>query len=88
MARLISAINGRPDYTPTTNRIDVPATVIHGTDDDVMPLAFGRHLASLIFGADLVVVEGAGHAAPMEQPTAVTAAARDLVKKACRQKSR
>lgn len=81
MARLIAAINGRPDYTPTTSRIDVPATVIHGTDDNAMPLDLGRHLAGMIAGADLVVVDGAGHAPPMEQPAPVTAAVRALVAK-------
>lgn len=81
MARLIAALNGRPDYAPTTSRIDVPATVIHGTDDSVFPLDFGRHLAGLIPGADLVEVEGAGHATPMEQPAPVTAAVCALVKR-------
>lgn len=81
MARLIAALNGRPDYAPTTSRIDVPATVIHGTDDSVFPLDFGRHLAGLIPGADLVEVEGAGHATPMEQPAPVTAAVCGLVKR-------
>lgn len=58
----VAAINRRPDSTPTTSRIDVPATVIHGTDDSVFPLGFGRRLAGLIAGADFVEVEGAGHA--------------------------
>lgn len=88
MARLVAAINGRPDYTPTTSLIDVPATVIHGTTDDAMPLDFGRHLAGLIASAELVVVESAGHAIPMEQPTPVTTAVRALVEKVSRETSR
>jgi pimeloyl-ACP methyl ester carboxylesterase len=84
MARVVAAINGRPDYTATTSRIDVPATVVHGTDDRVFPLdrGYGHDLAALIPGADLVEVPGAGHAVPVERPAPVAAAIRGLVERA------
>lgn len=79
MKRLIAAINQRPDYTPTTSRIDVPTTVIHGTDDVALPLDLGQQLASLVPDARLVEVEGAGHAPPMERPAPVSSAIQELV---------
>lgn len=81
MKRLIAAINRRPDYAPTTSRIDVPATVIHGNDDRVFPLDVGRRLASLIADADYAEIEGAGHAPPMERPAPVNAAVCALVER-------
>jgi hypothetical protein len=41
-------------------RITVPALVIHGTDDPLVPLDHGRALARLISGCRLGQLEGAG----------------------------
>lgn len=79
MVPLTAALAERPDYTPTTSRIDVPTVVVHGTDDAAIPLDMGRHLASLIPTAELVEIRGAGHAPPMEEPEAVAVAVRALV---------
>lgn len=79
MTRLIAAINQRPDYTPTTSRINVPTTVIHGTDDVALPLDLGQHLASLIPDARLVELDGTGHAPPIERPAPVSRSILELV---------
>jgi pimeloyl-ACP methyl ester carboxylesterase len=41
--------------------IQVPTLVIHGTADPMFPLEHGRALADEIPGAELLVLEGAGH---------------------------
>jgi pimeloyl-ACP methyl ester carboxylesterase len=41
--------------------IDVPALVVHGTEDPLFPLAHGEALAREIPGAELLVLEGSGH---------------------------
>ncbi len=41
--------------------IDVPVVIWHGSVDGVVPLAFARHLAERIPGAELRVVPGEGH---------------------------
>jgi pimeloyl-ACP methyl ester carboxylesterase len=41
--------------------IQVPALVIHGTADPMFPLEHGRALVDEIPGAELLVLEGAGH---------------------------
>ena len=41
--------------------ISTPTTIVAGRADHVVPIAAARHLARQIPGAELVVVEGAGH---------------------------
>jgi pimeloyl-ACP methyl ester carboxylesterase len=44
--------------------IAVPALVIHGTDDPLVPLAHGEALAREIPGAKLLAIDGLGHELP------------------------
>lgn len=57
-----------PDLRKWAHRIDVPAAVIWGTQDRVLPLAHGKAWHSLIHGAKLVMIEGAGHCPEIEKP--------------------
>jgi len=53
------------DFRPDLAKIDVPALVIHGDDDQIVPFQVGgERSAGLIEGAKLIVYEGAGHALP------------------------
>jgi 3-oxoadipate enol-lactonase len=49
-------------------RIEVPARIIHGDADRVVPVKNGRALAQRLPRAELVVLPGAGHLALMEDP--------------------
>ncbi|MEZ4588498.1 MAG: alpha/beta hydrolase [Gemmatimonadales bacterium] len=50
------------DFTEDLAKIDVPTLVIHGDDDQIVPIdAAGRASAKLVRGARLVVYEGAPH---------------------------
>ena len=51
--------------------------VVCGAEDEVSPPASMREMAQRIPDARYVVVPGAGHLAPLEQPEAVTEALRD-----------
>lgn len=51
------------------NRLRVPALVIWGSDDPVLPIGLGARVAHDL-GAELVTVEGAGHFVPEEDPLA------------------
>jgi pimeloyl-ACP methyl ester carboxylesterase len=77
--RQVRAIIGRADHRDLLGRLDMPALVLCGRDDQVTPLALSREAAALIPRAELVIVEQAGHWAPMEQPDAVAAAVRALL---------
>jgi pimeloyl-ACP methyl ester carboxylesterase len=48
--------------------IRVPTLVLHGTEDGVIDVDNARRLASAIPGAELVLLEGAGHLYHSEQP--------------------
>lgn len=50
------------DFRPDLAAVDVPTLVIHGDDDQVVPLEVGGQAsASLVDGARLLVYEGAAH---------------------------
>lgn len=66
----------RPDSTHDLGTIKVPAIVIHGEDDQLMPVAGAKEMAELIPGAKFVTIPQAGHLAPLENPSAVNDALR------------
>jgi pimeloyl-ACP methyl ester carboxylesterase len=51
----------RFDATTRLDRLELPALVLHGTEDRVIPVSNGRRLAAAIPGARLHLLEGAGH---------------------------
>jgi pimeloyl-ACP methyl ester carboxylesterase len=63
-ARQLAAIVTTPDRTPLLRRLDLPATVIHGTADRLVSPSGGRATADAIPGAKLVMIEGMGHDLP------------------------
>jgi pimeloyl-ACP methyl ester carboxylesterase len=65
VARQILAILASGSRKPALAGVRVPTLVIHGSTDPLVPLACGEDTARTIPGADLVVVEGMGHALPV-----------------------
>lgn len=50
------------DFTEDLKKFDVPTLIIHGDDDQIVPIdAAGRACAELIKGSTLIVYEGAPH---------------------------
>lgn len=68
------AIIGRPDSLPFLPTIGVPTTIIVGEADTITPVADSRIMADTIPNAELVMIAGAGHMSPTEQPAAAAAA--------------
>ena len=54
-------LGGGRNWWNRASEIRVPVTVIHGTDDRVLPLLHGEAIAKTIPGAKLVILDGAGH---------------------------
>lgn len=54
-------LTGGESYLVRTNEINVPALIIHGTEDPVIPYEHGKNLANEIPGAVLLTLEGTGH---------------------------
>jgi pimeloyl-ACP methyl ester carboxylesterase len=67
----LHALRERPDSTPLLSRIQMPALVLAGDDDQIAPAAGMQEMAAQITGAEFVLIASAGHLAPLEQPEAV-----------------
>jgi 3-oxoadipate enol-lactonase len=56
------------DTSARLSSLEMPTLVIHGTEDQMLPVQNGRMIASLIPGAQLEILEGVGHLFFWEQP--------------------
>ncbi len=65
-ARQLAAILASGDRTSALRGLRVPTTVIHGTDDPLIPFRGGVATARAVPGAELVAVSGMGHDLPRE----------------------
>jgi non-heme chloroperoxidase len=53
------------DYTEDLKKIDVPTLVIHGSDDQIVPIdAAGKASAKIVKDAKLIIYDGAPHGLP------------------------
>jgi len=68
-ARLVSALTC--NVASAASRITAPVLVIHGNRDRMVRLSRGRALAALFPGAELQIIEGAGHVPYLTHPRAV-----------------
>ncbi len=53
-------LSGGESYLARTGEIDVPALIIHGTEDPIIPYVHGKNLADEIPVSELLALEGAG----------------------------
>lgn len=65
-ARQYAAILGTYDRRPYLQKLTMPATVIHGIQDPLVPIEGGRDTAANIPGAELIEIDGMGHNIPPE----------------------
>lgn len=59
--RQLQAIRATGDRTEKLRRLDVPALVVHGTNDPLVQPSGGEATAAAIPGAELLLIEGMGH---------------------------
>jgi pimeloyl-ACP methyl ester carboxylesterase len=62
-------------------RIDVPALVVHGTEDGIVPVENGRMLAARLPRAEYVELDGRGHNLPLEIPDELTGLVVDFLER-------
>lgn len=60
----------RPDSTALLAQVTVPALVITGEEDELIPVDESRAIAGSIKNSTLVTIPGAGHLSNVEQPDA------------------
>jgi 3-oxoadipate enol-lactonase len=75
----LAAMRDRPDSTMLLETIDIPTLVIHGQDDQLIPVSEAQAAGKAIPGAELVIVPGAGHMPNLEQPEAFNDAVRSFL---------
>lgn len=66
MARQFAAVLTQEGRRDRLGGLELPALVIHGTDDPLVPLECGEATASAIPGAAKLLLEGMGHDLPRE----------------------
>ena len=77
-ARQLAAILASGSRTAGLRQLDVPAVVIHGRRDPLVPVRAGTATAKAIPGAELITIPGMGHDMPRELwPRFVEAIARN-----------
>lgn len=72
----IKALVERPDAEAALATVTVPTLLLSATEDQWSPPAQHEAMFAYVPHARLVVIQGAGHMAPVEQPEAVAAALR------------
>jgi len=68
---MISALMGmksRPDSTPSLEKIAIPTLILHGADDQIIPVSEAEAMHAAIKGSYLEIIPGAGHLLNLEQP--------------------
>lgn len=68
------AMAGRPDMTSLLPQIEVPALVIAGAEDALIPPREMQQIAAAIPNSQYVEIAGAGHMTTVENPSAVNQA--------------
>lgn len=68
------AMAARPDSLETLRAADVPALVVFGEQDTLMPLEEANAMLDALPQAKLELIPAAGHLAPLEDPAAVAEA--------------
>lgn len=77
--RQTEAVISRADSRPRLGRIGVPTLVVGGAEDRLCPPDRQEEMAAAIRGAELLLLPGCGHFAPLEEPVAVGEALRRLL---------
>ncbi len=75
----IKALVERPDARPVLPTIRCPTMVLCGAQDEWSTPEEHRDMAAKIPGAELVIIEGAGHFVSVEEPEAFSAALRKFM---------
>jgi pimeloyl-ACP methyl ester carboxylesterase len=77
------ALATRPDQMQTLARVTVPTLVLCGAEDALCPPERHRLMRDTIPGADLEIIDGAGHLPTLEQPERVNAALAHWLNRRC-----
>lgn len=80
---VVGALQGmrdRPDSTPLLSQINCPVLIIHGEDDQLIPIHDAESMNGQIPDSRLIAIPEAGHLLNLEQPEIFNQAIRDFIK--------
>nr|WP_269204544.1 alpha/beta hydrolase [Motilibacter deserti] len=80
------AMAARPDSTDVLADVRVPALVLVGEEDAIVPVDEARAIAAALPVGRLMAVPGAGHLVPLERPAEFAAAVTQLVQQVVAQR--
>lgn len=83
----MGAVGGH-DTSTRLGQIGVPALVVHGTEDQMLPVANAKLIADRISDAELVILDGVGHLFFWERPERAAQLARELAERAAQPAAR
>jgi 3-oxoadipate enol-lactonase len=69
----------RPDSTPLLPQINFPVLIIHGSDDQLIPIHEAESMSQQIPGSQLIAIPKAGHLPNLEQPEKYNQAIRNFI---------
>ncbi len=75
----LSAMRDRPDMTEALGSIAVPTLIVVGDADAITPPDVAQSMQKKLPDAEMVVIQGAGHMSPLEQPAQVNRAIRNFL---------
>lgn len=82
----LQAMAERPDRGHVLASLEVPVLVLHGSSDQIVPVAKVRAMAEICPKPIFVEVHGVGHATPLEAPDEVAGGLARLIK-TCREEA-
>jgi len=68
MIGALTAMKERADSTPLLAEITVPTLIIHGEEDQIIPISEAEAMLEAIEDAELTIIADAGHLPNLEQP--------------------
>jgi pimeloyl-ACP methyl ester carboxylesterase len=75
----LEGLRERPDSYPTLDEISLPTLILHGADDQIIPVKEAEAMRDRISTARLEVIPDAGHLLNLEQPDRFNQAIRDFL---------
>jgi pimeloyl-ACP methyl ester carboxylesterase len=79
LAGVLLGMKDRPDSNPLLPDLRLPALIIHGTEDQLIPISEAQAMQAAIPGARLAAIPGAGHLPNLEQPELFNQAVRGFI---------
>jgi pimeloyl-ACP methyl ester carboxylesterase len=80
VARQMAAVAAHGNRKPGLQKLDVPALVIHGQDDPLVPVEGGLDTHDALRGSKLMLIDGMGHDLPRQVWPQIVAGVAELTR--------